>query len=306
MAHVQNICEVCGHACRELHTSRDAYILDCPRCGRFEITRTAAINFGRYRDDLKKVALLSGWIREQAVQGTLPQISSEELDRILALPFPPYIQRMEAYLKAAAKRQGSPNAYFDSMDPSFIAVSYSVDANELAAIRLHLVDEDLFAATGGNLCRVTGRGFIETDKLSANIASTFNGFVAMWFAEEMREIYATAFAPAIRAAGYSPIRVDSIEHIGKIDDEIISQIRRAKFLVADFTGHRAGVYFEAGFGLGLGKPVIWTCRKDEIDQLHFDIRQYNCLVWDKAEDLRERLSVRISATIGDGPNPSLS
>ena len=36
------------------------------------------------------------------------------------------------------------------------------------------------------------------------------------------------------------------EHINRIGDEIISQIRRSKFLIADFTGHRGGVYFEAG------------------------------------------------------------
>jgi len=251
---------------------------------------------------VKKVAIVSGWIREQVTQGFSPLISSDQLERILSLPFPSFVQRMEAYLKAAAKKQGPLNAYFDSMDPSFIAITYSLDVNELGAVRRYLVEKDLFAATGGNLCRVTANGFIETDRLSANTAATLNGFVAMWFTDGMREIYDNAFAPAIRAAGYFPIRVDSIEHIGRIDDEIISQIRRAKFLVADFTGHRAGVYFEAGFALGLGKPVIWTCRQDQIDQLHFDIRQYNCIVWDTSENLQTRLSTRISATIGDGPS----
>jgi hypothetical protein len=62
------------------------------------------------------------------------------------------------------------------------------------------------------------------------------------------------------------------EHINKIGDEIISQIRRSKFLIADFTGHRGGVYFEAGLAMGLGLPVFWTCRRDDLDKLHFDIR----------------------------------
>ncbi|MFC1886373.1 hypothetical protein ACFLZM_04890, partial [Thermodesulfobacteriota bacterium] len=67
---------------------------------------------------------------------------------------------------------------------------------------------------------------------------------------------------------------------GKIDDEIIAQIRRSRFIVADFTGHRGGVYYEAGFAKGLGLEVIWTCNKNDIDKLHFDIRQYNCIDWD--------------------------
>src|SRR5712672_2679134 len=37
----------------------------------------------------------------------------------------------------------------------------------------------------------------------------------------------------------------------RFGDEIISQIRRSKFLIADFTGRRGGVYFEAGLAMGL-------------------------------------------------------
>lgn len=36
------------------------------------------------------------------------------------------------------------------------------------------------------------------------------------------------------------------EHANKIDDEIIAEIRRSAFLVADFTGQRQNVYFETG------------------------------------------------------------
>ena len=35
-------------------------------------------------------------------------------------------------------------------------------------------------------------------------------------------------------------------------DRIIAQIRASKFVVADFTRNRGGVYYEAGFALGLG------------------------------------------------------
>lgn len=84
---------------------------------------------------------------------------------------------------------------------------------------------------------------------------------------------------------------------GKEIDQIIAEIRRSKFLIADFTGHRGGVYFEAGFALGLGLPVIWTCRKDNLENLHFDIRQYNFIDWETGEELQERLTNRIQATI---------
>ncbi len=95
--------------------------------------------------------------------------------------------------------------------------------------------------------------------------------------------------------------ISGVEHINKIDDEIVSQIRKSKFLVADFTGHRGGVYFEAGFAMGLGLPVFWTCLKDDLANLHFDIRQYNCIDWIDTADLAKRLKRRIEAIIGIGP-----
>ena len=57
------------------------------------------------------------------------------------------------------------------------------------------------------------------------------------------------------------------------------------------------IHFEAGLAMGLGRPVIWTCRKDDFENTHFDTRQYNHIVWETPEDLREKLADRIRATI---------
>jgi len=107
--------------------------------------------------------------------------------------------------------------------------------------------------------------------------------------------------PATRAAGYEPLRIDSKQHNGKIDDEIMASIRASRFVVSDFTGNRGGVYYEAGFAHGLGLPVIFMCR--EGDELHFDIRQYNCIFWkpENFEDAQSQLKNRILATLGQGP-----
>jgi hypothetical protein len=72
-------------------------------------------------------------------------------------------------------------------------------------------------------------------------------------------------------------------------------------VVADFTGHRGGVYYEAGYAAGRGLPIVWTCRRDDINNLHFDIRQYNCIDWTEPSELAKRLRVRIEAVLGDGP-----
>jgi nucleoside 2-deoxyribosyltransferase len=127
-------------------------------------------------------------------------------------------------------------------------------------------------------------------------------FVAMSFAPEMSALYDEAIAPAVREAGYEPIRVDRKEHANSIDDEIIGNIRKARFMVADFTGNRAGVYFEAGMMTGLGRTVIWMCDKKELEKVHFDVRQRSFIVWASMEEARKRLRERIVAIEGEGPN----
>ena len=123
----------------------------------------------------------------------------------------------------------------------------------------------------------------------------------MWFSEEVTPLWTQVIEPAIRSSGYEPMRIDSKQHNGKIDDEIMASIRSARFVVADFTGNRGGVYYEAGFAHGLGLPVIFMCRQD--DELHFDVRQYNCIFWkpDALLEAQERVKNRILATLGQGP-----
>lgn len=56
--------------------------------------------------------------------------------------------------------------------------------------------------------------------------------------------------------------------------------------------------------LGIRMPVIWTCRHDLIDQVHFDTRQYNHIVWRDSQDLQLQLKNRILAVLGEGPGVS--
>jgi nucleoside 2-deoxyribosyltransferase len=86
-------------------------------------------------------------------------------------------------------------------------------------------------------------------------------------------------------------------------DRVLGGIRLAPFVIADFTGHRNGVYLEAGFARGLGIPVIHTCLEDQLDEAHFDTKQLNHVLWSTPEELCLKLYHRIMSTIGQGPNP---
>ncbi len=124
-------------------------------------------------------------------------------------------------------------------------------------------------------------------------------FVAMWFDKSMNYYYKDGIKKAIEDAGYLPVRIDLQDFNEKICDEIIAEIKRTKFLIADFSGLRSGVFFEAGFAKGLGREVIFIVRKEDVEKLklHFDTRQYNHIVYDSPEDLHKKLYNRICATI---------
>lgn len=155
---------------------------------------------------------------------------------------------------------------------------------------------------------LTVKGYVRLAELETANTDSTKGFVAMWFDESTNEAWEQGIKLGIEDAGYEAVRIDQKEHNNKIDDEIIAEIRRSRFIVADFTqgekGARGGVYYEAGFAHGLGIEVIFTCRKDVLDNndIHFDTRQYNHIGWETPEELRKGLADRISAVIGDGPH----
>lgn len=158
-------------------------------------------------------------------------------------------------------------------------------------------DQGFVTLEPGNTAVITLNGWKRLEELGNLRLESSQAFVAMWFADELEQAWSEGFAPGVTEAGFTPMRVDLVEHNGKICDRIISEIRRSGLLVADFTGQRGGVYFEAGFAMGLGIPVIWTCRDDESSKLHFDTRQYNHIIWRTPHDLREKLRDRILATV---------
>jgi nucleoside 2-deoxyribosyltransferase len=146
--------------------------------------------------------------------------------------------------------------------------------------------------------RVTAAGW---QRLSASDHPSSSGrcFVAMSFDHSMDAAYENGIRPAVEDdAKYEACRVDRVHHLEKICDKIVNEIRRSQFIVADVSQHKPGVYFEAGFAMALNRPVIWTCREEDFDLIHFDTRQYNHIKWTTPEDLRQQLADRILATIG--------
>jgi hypothetical protein len=291
-------CPVCRTESAKAEKDGDVVVYICRRCGKFRLSDSAeaVLGTGKYPR-----TLLSGWIREQTDGGDTPDITSYALDRVKHLRAPPLSVKLDRFLLRAAKLTGEWGGTFQYDHPELQAVCYARSIEDLSMLI------DLLSRRGylGHLTTQTAdlmpEGLLRVEELSKRNPESKPGFVAMSFADELRLAYAAGIDLAVRDAGYLPMRLDLEEHANRIDDEIVVQIRRSRFMVADFTGHRGGVYFEAGYGLGLGIPVIMTCRADDMDDRHFDIRQFNCIDWTDESDLRIRLCRRIEAVVGDGP-----
>ncbi|MGJ8688006.1 MAG: hypothetical protein ACSHXZ_00670 [Gammaproteobacteria bacterium] len=295
-------CVVCATTKAEtLSTSGyDGVHQNCPRCGEFKISGST---LGMMSESIGKEARakLSGWVRDQNRAGTTPEINSYIYKSVLARPIPSIADRATRLLIEAAHGQTELGVRFNINEPRFLAATYSSNINDLFFLMRLLERRALIEhqAMGGN-ADISPDGYIELDEQLRHPSDSLQGFVAMWFDSNLDEAYTNGFQKGIMDANYNPIRIDRVEHINRIDDEIIAQINASRFVVADFTGHRGGVYFEAGYALGLNLPVFWSCRKDHLKELHFDIRQFNCIDWETPEELAERLSKRIEAVLGKG------
>lgn len=284
--------------------------VDCPRCGAFRISPTAVqmLEDQRWDGDRWKI---SAWV----VQMRPDMLMSEMLDQAVASAVPSLLPRARRLLSALAADTDAKYsvAFGGDRYKRYLAFGWCRDADELLFLLNRVMHDEfgwlaevkaqpmLRGSAALLSCSLSAKGLMELE--TGHPGDSKIGFCAMWFSAELMPFYREVIELGVRACGYEPLRLDDKEHNNNIDDEIIASIRGAKFVIAEMTGHRGGVYFEAGFAHGLGLPVIYMLRDDDQQDIHFDVRQQNFILWspDDLPDARKRLENRIRATLGQGP-----
>ncbi len=286
--------------------------------GGYRISREVLDLIGQ-RDDPWKVKLTTQLVDQRVEGDKAPLITREMVENIDHQPFLSGQERMIRLLRCIASLTDE-TGYDVNMGPDSpdgnTALAWSESTNYVEevykfldlSLKMGFLDGSL-RSDGLFRGRLSVKGRREIEVQETNTDSS-QAFVAMWFVGHMKEAYEEGIAPAIRAAGYEPYRVDDDKgNNEKIDDKIIAEIRRSRFLVADFThgkgGARGSVYYEAGFAHGLSIPVIFTCKKDQDpekqSELAFDTRQYPHIFWETHSELCELLRDHIEAKMGRGP-----
>ncbi len=310
----KNKCLFCGSdATCVFPSDRDDNQYDCKFCGKYVIVDSLDIEtLDVFKDEVKKFKIACV-LNERKLKKLEGIVFSDNLEhRFRGLSTYSEKELLDSFPKNASELLDRTLLNLDRLTSQpFSEISlngkqiqlnlFTDDLSGCHTILNELSENGLISFNGDTDANYTivikSKGWETIEKLKTTNIESKQAFVAMWFNNFMDDFYDNGIYKAIKEAGYNPFKINSKNFNGKICDEIIAEIRRSKFLIADFTGQRGGVYFEAGFAHGLGREVIFTVNKKDVDNLHFDTRQYNHIVYDTPESLYKQLLNRIRATI---------
>lgn len=222
-----------------------------------------------------------------------PRRPNEKLDEVLR--YVDQNQHCDGYIfpnSVLYKVISFPEVYLKLFLKSSEEACYYLDA----LIKLGYIENVSDVPADGH--RISYKGLQRIIELDQENSESTTCFIAMAFREETAHIRQSIIS-ALESTNYEPRIIDMV-HIDShqtINDAIIAEIRKCQFIIADFTHQRAGVYFEAGFALGLGKKVIYTCQKDDFENIHFDTNHFQHIVYENPDELEKRLVEKIEAWV---------
>ena len=218
------------------------YCANCPRCGSYRVSYADNEAVKRQLRDEDR-PIFSQWIYEQNRLGTTPTISISDVASIASRQKFGFAERVRRCILYFHERSTGPGDQIDILCPPLQAALQTFDQKYIGTIAHYLSEEKL--ATVGlpgpvrqgqqrQMVSLTPRGSMQAEEWGQSYTLSAQGFVAMWFDNTMETAWRDGFYRAIDEAGYIPRRIDKKEHINKICDEIIAEIRKSRFVVADF------------------------------------------------------------------------
>lgn len=307
-------CPVCGLVNITVNTNfrNGTSDVDCRRCGEFTITEEVydtnkkKYTFRDIGEKLKEsTAALSGLIRLRTDSGAeRTVIRTDNIDELLKdglIPNKDDIEAKALYLLRALRRRT--NHYGESVAITLSEAwswCFVVDQVEMNAMINYLKDRgDII---GGS---VVGEGIILLylsaqgwNKLKEVLEDARNGFVAISFREEDgMDDSITAISEAISDVGFMPVCIKEKHYPETIMDKALGEIRRSRFVIVDLTGDSSNVLFEAGYGHGLKKEVIFVCSDAKKKDATFYARHFKIYFYKNTADLKTMLVDAIRARI---------
>jgi hypothetical protein len=295
------VCEGKFGLCREFPTRRDSRAFQCDGCGGFEISGIAfAVWFapGRQRMTTMQRSALSHAIRS-ASGGAEPVFITtdwmEAFQRDARLPTPAtQAANLIARIGDHVAEEGKGYFIDDVTDTPLVGAFDRTMFNDLLR---ELVERDLVrrldresipnprdvGVLEGFLYGLSLAGWERFEAEKRGRFAGHYGFIAMKFGDPVLDPLVRDFIkPAVQERiGYDLIDLRNVSRAGVIDNIMRTQIRDAAFVLVDLTHDNSGAYWEAGYGEGLGKPVIYMCEQSKFDTetTHFDTNHCTTVTW---------------------------
>lgn len=304
-----SVCEICSSTLNGQNPLKGGgTFYDCPQCGEYGIKYSLTSRIPQWMEFNEHLHLIAGYLNETKNErspltfdefnfrkilttGIIPKSISEKIFKLLNK-----INSITTYIGELVDISPA-DAYAKNFD-EFIEISDYLKSKKYIA-NLHRERDKTSSAS------ITIDGVLYIGEHQYTIPEN-QCFIAMWFGSELETAWEYGIKPACISSGYFPQRIDKENFNNDIIDEILARIRVSDFIIADLTGDRSGVYYEAGFAKGLEKEVILSCRKDWFDneeegrKVHFDVNHNNIIIWEDIDEFRQELQNRIEATIGKG------
>jgi len=114
--------------------------------------------------------------------------------------------------------------------------------------------------------------------------------------------YRDVLVPAIKDAELEPYRVDDDPNATVLIEDIEAGIRDSEICLADITNDNPNIWYEVGFAIANGRPVVLICADPRPTPPPFDIRHRQIILYslDSPSDfkkLEREISVRLKAKI---------
>jgi Zn-finger nucleic acid-binding protein len=309
-------CPVCNSELRKSESRGNRHFYECPRCGPYSMSGTSqAMIAGQLERAVDGRARLSHALYQMTKREQWVMVTSELLQNVLdSTELPKPQEQLENLILWLGETQPNMGSTIQPKEDAIAAIG-AIDIQSFVflleqASHLGLLEVDLTKYIAGNYginsLQLTLSGWQLFDDLQRGKSTSRIAFMAMPFGDaELDHIYKDHFKAGVAATGFDLKRLDEGQPAGLIDDRLRVEIRQCRFLIAELTHQNRGAYWEAGFAEGLGKPVIYTCRKDVFEDktkgTHFDTNHHLTVPWelDKIGDAVKRLKDTIRATLPD-------
>jgi hypothetical protein len=305
------VCEVSDCSRRQWSSNTDPnpqWNYNCPRCEQFAVS-DSLVNGDLVALSPKQRAVLSHRLRRQQRASSVPPwILQSHLPQVDD-PLPNPAEQADNLILWIGEHQPSPAQVMTISHPEISGwIGTAITSNNLddgLAWLLRqpqmkdLVENDA-SYNGPNRFLLTFAGWQCYETLKHAQVESRTAFMAMKFDCEMDRLV-KYFKPAVALTGFELRVLTDGQPAGLIDNQVRVALHRSRFVIADLTHGNQGAYWEAGFAEGLGRPVIYTCRKKEWDanKSHFDTSHLNTIIWDpeNLQNAATGLTAMIRATL---------